>query len=129
MEKELKKYTILVVEDENSLNKALIDKFSHSGFSTLQAKNGQEGFEMATQKHPDLILLDIVMPRMDGITMLKKLRQDEWGKKVEVIMLTNLNEVEKISEAVSQGSYDYLVKTDWKLDAVVEKVKEKLKIK
>jgi CheY-like chemotaxis protein len=118
--------TILVVEDESSMRRVLVDKLSLEAFSVLEAKNGEEGLKIALEKHPDLILLDIIMPRMDGITMLKKLRDDEWGKKVEVILLTNLSEKEKIAEAMEQETFEYLVKTDWKIEDVVEKVKEKL---
>ena len=81
---------------------------------------------MAMQHHPDLILLDIIMPVMDGMTMLKKLRADEWGKKAEVIILTNLGDNEKVAEAMSQGSFDYLVKSDWNIADVAELVKKKL---
>lgn len=117
---------ILIVEDEVSLLNALRDKLTREGFVTLEAKNGEEGLEIALRDHPDLILLDIVMPRMDGMTMLKKLREDDWGKTVKVIMLTNLSDMENVSEAVAQGSHEYLVKSDWKIEDVVEKVREKL---
>ena len=126
MDTQSKKYTILVVEDEVPLLNALVGKFFREGFSVLQAKNGEEGLESALKNRPDLILLDIVMPRMDGMTMLKKLREDAWGKTVEVIMLSNLSELAKVAEAVAQGSYEYLVKSNWKIEDVVTKVRERL---
>jgi len=64
---------------------------------------------------------------MDGMSMLAKLRQDDWGTKAKVILLTNLGDKDKIAESVEQGASDYLVKSDWSLEEVVEKVKEKLK--
>ena len=122
--------TVLIVEDEVSLIIALRDKFFHEGFTVLEAKNGEEGLGVALDKHPDMILLDIIMPVMDGITMLKKLRESgEWGKTAQVIILTNLNEAEKVSEAMAAGTYEYLVKSDWKIADIVNKVKEKLEIK
>ncbi len=121
-----KKQTILIVEDDIPELNALRDKLINEGFSTFEAKNGEEGLGVALLQHPDLILLDIVMPVMDGITMLKKLREDEWGKGVKVIILTNLSDVEKVSEAIMQGSHDYLVKSDWKLEDVVIKIRERL---
>lgn len=117
---------ILVVEDEVSLRNALRDKFTQEGFSLLEARNGEHGLEIALREHPDLILLDIAMQRMDGIAMLKKLRQDPWGKDAKVIVLTNLNAMEKMAEAVAQGSYEYLIKSNWKLEDVVKKVCDKL---
>lgn len=117
---------ILVVEDEKSLRGALCDKLKREGFIALEAKNGKEGLEIALSKHPDLILLDIVMPVMDGMAMFKKLRENIWGKNAKVIMLTNLNDPGNVAEAIGWGSYDYFVKSDWKIESLVEKIKEKL---
>jgi len=120
------KKTILIIEDERSLREALRDKLTREGFSTLEAKNGEEGLDVALREHPELILLDIVMPVMDGMTMLKKLREDAWGKNVKIIILTNLSDIEKIADSVKNEVYDYLVKTDWKLEDVVTKIRERL---
>lgn len=123
---------ILIVEDESDLREALVDKLTREGFDAREARNGEEGLELALKEHPDLILLDIVMPKMDGMTMLKRLREEnEWGKKVHVILLTNLSATdEKIIKAMMENepSY-YLVKSDWKIGDVVKKVKETLGIK
>jgi CheY-like chemotaxis protein len=121
--------TVLIVDDEIPTLMALHDKFSLEGFDILEAKDGQEGLHVATEKHPDLILLDIIMPIMDGITMLKELRDSgEWGKNANVIILSNLNDEEKVSEAMAHGTYEYLVKADWDIEDVVKKAKEKLGI-
>ena len=121
------KKKILIVEDETALLNILYNKLTREGFEVLSANNGEEGLEMAIKNRPDLILLDIVMPVMDGITMLKKLRtESEWGKDVKVIMLTNLSDSEKVAEAVLYGFHSYLVKSDWKIEDVVKKVREKL---
>ncbi len=119
---------ILIVEDEKSLLEALNLKFSGEGFEVIQAKDGIEGLESALAKRPDLILLDIIMPRMDGITMLKRLREYDWGKDVPVILLTNLGDSEKIAEVMEYGVYDYLVKAEWKMEELVERVKSRLNI-
>ncbi len=105
-----------------------MDKFKSEGFLVTSAKDGQEGLNLAITDHPDLILLDIIMPVMDGMTMLSQLRQDPWGKTVPVILLTNLSEAEKVVESLREGVYDYLVKSDWKLEDIVKKVREKLDI-
>lgn len=119
---------ILVVEDEPSLLGALQNKLTQEGFEYIEARNGQIGLEKALQEKPDLILLDIIMPVMDGLTMLNKLREDEWGKTAPVIVLTNLSDDEKVMEAVKQGSYDYLIKSNWSINEVISKIKDRLKM-
>jgi DNA-binding response OmpR family regulator len=126
MDIQTKKQSILIVDDEVSLRKALGDKLIREGFVVLEAKNGEEGLDVALSNHPDLILLDIVMPVVDGITMLKNLRENEWGRDVRVIMLTNLNGNGKVADAIVWGTQDYLVKSDWKIDDVVAKIRERL---
>lgn len=115
------KNKILIVEDDAALLNALRDQFTREGFEVVVAKNGEEGLEVALREHPDLILLDIVMPVMDGMTMFANLRKDAWGKNAKVTILTNLSDV-----AVAHGSYDYLVKSDWKIEDVVNRVRERL---
>lgn len=120
-----KSATILVVEDEPDMRQALAESLSHEGFEVLQASNGGEGLAQALGIHPDLIVLDILMPKIDGMEMMKKLRQsNSWGRKVPIILLTNLSADDKIMHGIveDQPSY-YLVKSDWKIPDVVEKVK------
>jgi len=119
---------ILIVEDEQDMRQALVDELTREGFQTLEARNGKEGLESALKEHPDLILLDIVMPVMDGMTMMKKLRENESGKDIPVIMLTNLSDVEKVSNALEFEIYDYLVKSNWKIEDVADRVRKKLGI-
>lgn len=121
-----KKKKVLIVDDEKPLLDIYHDKFSKEGFSVRLAKDGKEGLEAAEKENPDIILLDILMPVMDGITMLKKLKENKWGKDVPVILLTNLDDTSKVAEAASMGVFDYLVKQDYKIDDLVKKVKEKL---
>lgn len=120
---------LLIVEDEIVLLDALKNKFSNKFFEVFTAVDGVEALEVAKKEHPDLILLDLVMPRMDGMTMLKILRQDPWGKLVPIIILTNLNESEKVQESIKNGVFDYLVKINWHLDDVVKKVEKRLGIR
>jgi len=124
-----KKYTILVVEDEFAIRQPLTDNLVSEGFNVLQAKDGVEGLAVACQRHPDLILLDILMPRMDGLTMMQKLRATSiWGKKVPIILLSVLSpDEEKIMKRITEDEPAYyLVKTDWKISDVTEKIKERL---
>src|SRR3989338_5449825 len=114
---------ILIVEDEISLLKALEEKFIYEGFDVLKARNGEDGLRLAVDAKPDVILLDIIMPKMDGITMIKELRKNEWGRTAKIILLTNLSSPETVTEAIQQNVFDYLVKTNWKLESIVIKVK------
>ena len=121
------KKTILIVEDELPMLKALGDKFSLEGFDILEAKDGAEGLAAALEKKPDLIILDIFMPVMDGKTMFEKLRADAWGKTVPVIILTNLNPDDKtLDELMKNGPSYYFIKSKWKLEELVSKVKKEL---
>ena len=123
---EKNKKSILIVEDDSALRQVLTDKLSEEGFTVWGAIDGAQGLKLANEKHPSLILLDIFMPIMDGVTMLKKLREDEWGKLVKVIVLSNLSDDSALARSMEKGVYDYLVKTDWKLEDVVAKIKERL---
>ena len=117
---------ILIVEDEAFQIKILGDIFTAEGFDVLKASDGEEGLNVALREHPDLILLDILLPKIDGITMLKELRKNSWGKNIPVVILTNLVEAEKAKEALEEGVYDFLIKANSGLDEILKKVKEKL---
>jgi len=117
---------ILVIEDEEPLRRVLKDILTVEGYSIIETKDGVEGLEVALKEHPDLILLDIVMPKMDGLEMLKKLRTDEWGKKAPVIVLTNLSDNEDVAKAMENDAFEYFVKTDIKIDEVIAKIREKI---
>ncbi len=117
---------ILIVEDEAPLLQLLIEKFTHEGYAAQGATNGEEGLACALAEHPDLILCDIKMPKMDGLAMSKALRQDSWGRDATIIFLTNLDDRSKVSDAVDARVFDYIVKSNWKIEDVVKKVKEKL---
>ena len=122
-----KKKKVLIVEDEKAMVETLGQKITNEGFEVLVANDGLTGLEMAEKEKPDLVMLDIIMPKMDGLTCLKKIRDiGEWGRKVPVLMLTNLSDPDNVSEAAKYRVYDFLVKTDWRLDDVVNLVKSKL---
>ena len=118
--------TILIIEDETSLLDALSDKCKKEGYRVFTAKNGKNGLSLALEHHPDVILLDIVMPIMDGISFLEEIRKDPWGKTASIIILTNLTGSEEVSKSTGAGVYDYLVKSDWSLKDVIVKIEEKI---
>lgn len=125
MKKETTK-TILIVEDEKSYQDILLDKLGREGFNVVGAGNGQEGFKIAMDLHPDLIILDIEMPIVNGLAMLEKLRQEPWGAEAKVIMLTTYQDTDKISKAMNLGTYDYFVKTEIDIEDLVNTIKKKL---
>jgi two-component system alkaline phosphatase synthesis response regulator PhoP len=129
MSKEPKK--ILVVEDEEPLRKLYVDVLQDEGFSVSAAENGKKGLELALKEKPDLILLDILMPVMNGMVMMKKLREDVWGKKVAIILLTNLSATdENIVKGMIEDEPSYfLVKTEWSVGDITDKIKKILGIK
>ena len=122
--------TILIVEDEKSIRDAVVTVLQANGFLPIEAKNGIDGVELALSKHPDLILLDLIMPEMDGMTALTKIRKDSWGATVPVIILTNLsaNNEQLVEDMVTHTPMHYLVKSDWKIHDVVKKIEEILEV-
>lgn len=128
MEKSINKKVLIIeaIEDDDSLRNILRDKLTIKGFTVLEAKNGEEGLAIALSHHPDLILLDILMPNMGGLEMLKKLREDTKSKSTPVIMFTNFGDNKNVADAIELGSNDYLIKSNFTLEEVIAKVKEKL---
>jgi len=130
-----KKILILVVEDEKVLVDVLEERLKAEGFDVTKAFNGDEGLKLALAGHPDLILLDLLMPESGGLELLKKLRDDKWGAYANVIILTNVKSSSTIASGMALGSnnpnstYEYMIKTDWSLDAIVARIKERLHIK
>lgn len=120
---------ILIVEDEEILLTALSEELKSEGFNIVGAKDGVEGVEKAQVEKPDLILLDLVMPRLDGIGALKQLKEGEQTRDIPVVILTNLSDYDKISDALTLGAMDYLVKANYRLEDLVNKVKTVLERK
>lgn len=121
MENQAKK--ILVVEDDESISKMLVERLNKEGFEVLTAKDGEEGLKTALEKHPDAIILDLMLPKMHGKVVLHKLREDGWGEDVPVIILTNFDPDDNMIEHVveDEPSY-YLLKSGMSLDEIVEKI-------
>ena len=121
------KKSVLIVEDDAALRKVLIDKLTSEGFDVFGAVNGEEGLKVAEEKQPSLVLLDIFMPIMDGVTMLSKLRgSNAWGKHVIVLILTNSIDAQTIAKVSGLGAADFMIKSEWSLDALVSRIRERL---
>jgi len=117
---------ILVIEDEHLIAETLQKKLVSAGYEVEVAFDGEDGLKKALASRPDLVLLDMVLPKMDGITLLDNLRSDEWGKSAAVIILTNLDTDFEYNESRARGVTDYLVKTSWSLEDVITKIHERI---
>jgi len=116
--------TILFIEDESTLQKTFGDLLSQEGYKMISALDGEIGLKLAEKEEPDLILLDLILPKMHGFEVLKKLKEDPKTKETPVIILTNLEEIEDVDKALELGATTYLVKASYTLGEVLEKVKK-----
>lgn len=117
---------ILIVEDEQAMLHALQEAFILHGIPTLIAMDGREGLSVALAEHPEIILLDLLMPVMDGFTMLEELRKDAWGKGVKVMVLTNFSNDDVRRRVAPHNICEFIVKADCGIDEVVAKVETAL---
>ncbi len=120
---------ILIIEDEPKVSKAYSDHLGRVGYNVSLAHDGEEGLRMIKNNKPDLILLDIIMPVMDGLTMLKLLKADKDKNiaNIPVIILSNLDTADSVAEAVASGSTNFLVKSNYSLEQLDAKVLSMLK--
>lgn len=118
-----RKKKILIIEDEEMLSTMYKIKFENEGYDVMVANDGAAGLEKAFSEHPDIILLDIIMPKIDGFAVLKKLRDSDETRNVPVILLTNLGQDEDVSRGKELGAVGYLIKANNTPSEVVEKVK------
>ena len=121
------KKKVLIVEDDAFISSIYKTKLEREGFEALTAENGVEAMKLLEAIVPDMMLLDIIMPYMDGMEVLKSIKKDDRWKKIPVILLTNLSEKEKIDEALGIGADDYLLKSHFTPSEVLEKVNSLLK--
>lgn len=117
---------ILVVDDDTDLRETLKISMENSGFDVLEAIDGESGLALALNSKPDLILLDITMPKMNGLQMLHALRKDAWGKDVPVLLLTNADDPTHIVRGVELKSNDYLIKSQTSLETIVKTIRQQL---
>ena len=119
---------IAIIEDDPTINQMYRMKFEAEGFDVELANNGKRGIAMVESFGPDLILLDVQMPEMDGPTALAEMRKQEWGKNIPVIILTNMGEEESPKDLKDLGIHSYIVKADLTPSQVVSRVKDALAI-
>lgn len=131
MAQESNKKTILIVDDEALYRRPLAVKLEKNNFNVLEAADGEEGLSIAVENKPNLILLDLKMPKMDGMTMFRKLRDyNEYGKSVPVFLLTVLpsSDDQRMKDVSELDPTYYLEKTEHTIDEVIEKILDRLKM-
>lgn len=114
---------ILVIEDDRFLRKAAEAALRRQGYSVLTAPDGETGLQVARAEHPDLVLLDLIMPGMQGFEVLKLLKEDASTTSIPVIILSNLGQDSDVKAALEAGAVDYLVKANLALEMLVERVR------
>lgn len=117
---------IAIIEDDGVIRQMYRMKFESEGFEVEVAENGRDGVALVQHMKPDIILLDMHMPEMDGVTALTKIRAEKWGKDIPVIVLTNLGEEESPKNLRALGINGYIVKADFTPRQVVVRVKDAL---
>lgn len=121
--------TILIIEDDQTILSMYDSKFQGEGFEVLKAEDGNEGLKIAKKNQPDIIMLDIILPQIDGFTVLAELKKDKATKNIPVVMLTNLGTTEDQKKGKKMGAEDYLVKASLTPAEISEKIKKILNIK
>lgn len=119
---------ILIADDDEQFLQIIADKLRSVGFSVLAVADGEEAVSMSMAEHPDLLLLDILMPKMGGLEAMQKLREaDEWGKQVPIFLVTSVDPDDTVLKAVADNKPTYyLMKGELDLNQMVEKIKEQL---
>ena len=119
---------ILFIEDESALQKTIGEVLNQEGYVVISALDGETGLKLAKVKKPDLILLDLVLPKVRGFDVLKQLKEDQETSKIPVIVLTNLEGIDNVDKAIELGATTYLVKTQYSLEEIIEKINKALEI-
>jgi DNA-binding response OmpR family regulator len=120
------KKTVLIIEDEADIREAMVDYLEQSDYNVLSASDGITGLNTALSEHPDLILLDLMLPAMNGQEVLRKLREDRWGRTAIVIIMSAQDDLSNIGMAYESGVTEYLMKSNASLDELAKKVRETL---
>ena len=119
-----KKIKILLIEDDPFLLSMYATKFELEGFEIVSADDGERALKAASKEKPDIILLDVLLPKLDGFEVLKELKKNEETKTAPVILLTNLSQRDDVEKGLALGAVDYLIKAHFMPTEVVEKIKK-----
>jgi len=120
----MSKIRVLIVEDDPFLRSIYSTKFKGQGYEVILAENGEAGLNLSSKEKPDIILLDIMMPKIDGFRFLEKIKKKKEEAKIPIILLTNLSQKKDIDKGLAMGADDYLVKAHFMPSEVVEKIEK-----
>ena len=120
------KEKVLFIEDEESLQRTLTDALREAGYDALSAYDGEQGLEVARSQTPDLILLDIILPRRSGYEVLEELKAQDATKHIPVMVLTNLERISDVERMLSLGATNYLVKANYQIPDILTKIRHVL---
>ncbi len=121
------KKKILVIEDEKTLRFLIVQTLLQEGFEVEEAIDGEEGIQKLKKNKPDFILLDLLLPGINGYEVLSKIKRDSDLESIPVIILSNLGQEEEIKKGLNLGAVDYLIKAHFTLDQIVARIKKFLK--
>ena len=128
MTKKTENIHVLIVEDDTFLANIYKTKFEMEGFKVSVSENGELGLSDIKKKKPDIVLLDILLPKMDGFTVLENAKADKAIRNIPVILLTNLGQKDDVEKGLQLGAVDYLIKAHFKPSETVAKVRKVLDI-
>lgn len=123
MNTEFGQKSILIIEDDSFLANIYKNKFEAEGYKVYTETNGESGFESFIKKVPNLVLLDVLLPKLDGFSLIKKAKEHKKIKHVPIVLLTNLGHKEDVKKGMDLGAEDYLIKAHFKPSETVKKVK------
>jgi len=118
---------ILIVEDDKFLRELISRKLKEEGFDIVEAIDGEEGIKKLKEENPDLVLLDLILPGIDGFEVLSKAKEDSKTSSIPIIILSNLGQREEVEKGLKLGAIDYLIKAHFTPGEIIEKIKSILK--
>jgi len=119
--------TILIIEDDKFLRELIAQKLTKEGYKMSEAVDGEEGIKKVKEEKPDLVLLDLILPGIDGFEVLSKMKDDPSLSQIPVIILSNLGQKDDVERGLKLGAVDYLIKAHFTPGEIIEKIKNVLK--
>lgn len=120
---------ILIIEDDKFLRELIARKLANEGYETSEAVDGEEGLKKLKDEKPDLVLLDLILPGIDGFEVLSKMKEDSSLSQIPVLILSNLGQKDEVEKGLNLGAVDFLIKAHFTPGEVIERIKYILKIK
>jgi DNA-binding response OmpR family regulator len=119
--------TILIIEDDKFLRELIVQKLLKENYKTSEAVDGEEGIKKIKEEKPDLVLLDLILPGIDGFEVLSKMKEESTLSSIPVIILSNLGQKDDVERGLKLGAVDYLIKAHFTPGEIIEKIKNALK--